>query len=46
MTYIELKAAVDAYFSDRSRSVSDTREGLENLRDELDMMIDSLPDED
>jgi hypothetical protein len=44
MDYTELKAALDRYFSDRSRSAEETRQGLVDLRDELDMLIDSLPE--
>lgn len=45
-TWDALKSALDAYFSDRSRTASETRAGLEELRDDVDMLIDTLPEEE
>lgn len=46
MTYEELKAALQRYFGDTARSREETREGLENLAGEIDMMLDTLGDAD
>jgi hypothetical protein len=43
MTYEELKDALSRYFGDTRRSPEETREGLENLRDEIDMLLETLP---
>lgn len=42
MSYDELKMALELFFGDTSRSAEETREGLESLRDEIDMLLDTL----
>jgi hypothetical protein len=42
MSYEELKKALYAYYGDTSRPPEDTREGLEELRDEIETLLDSL----
>lgn len=46
MDYETLLNMVRTYFSDTSRSPEQTRNGLDNLVGEIEMMIDSLPDDD
>lgn len=46
MTVEELKAQVDLFFSDTSRSPEETREGLEEVSDHIAMLCDTLPDAD
>lgn len=46
MDYATIKSAVDDFFSDTSRSPAETREGLEHLRCEIDMLLDTLPDDE
>lgn len=44
MTYEKLKEALMAYFSDTSRSAAETKEGLETLAEEAQMLADSIDD--
>lgn len=46
MEYQEMLSAVKAFFGDTSRSPSETREGLEDLVADIEMLIDSLPEGD
>jgi hypothetical protein len=46
MTLKELKAAVRLFFGDTSRPASETREGLCELSDDIDMLIYSIPEEE
>lgn len=46
MTPEQLRQYVMEFFIDTSRSREDTRESLEDLRAELDGLIESLMDED
>lgn len=43
---IEIKTRIQALFGDTSVSPQTTRANLEGLRDMLDEMIDTLPEED
>lgn len=43
MTQQELINAVQEFFSDKSRSPQETREGLEAAAAEIEILIDSLP---
>ena len=45
MTYGEMRAAVFSFYENKSRSIDETKDGLETLRDEIDMLIEAL-DED
>ena len=38
----EIKRLLDKFFSDTSRSKEETRGELENLRDEIDILLDCL----
>ena len=40
--YEKMKEAVDRFFSDKSRTKADTKDGLETLRDEIEVMIEAL----
>jgi hypothetical protein len=42
MTLKEVKDAINKFFSDTSRSPAKTREGLEDLVCELEVMLDAL----
>lgn len=42
MNYEELKKKVMEFFSDRSRSAEETKADLTALRDEIEMLIESL----
>lgn len=42
MTLEEAKEALNKYFSDTDRTPSETVEGLRELRDEIDVMIDAI----
>lgn len=42
MQYEKMKEAVDRFFSDKSRSPQQTLDGLETIREEIDVMIESL----
>lgn len=42
VTLEELKAALDGYFNDRSRPAAETRDGLQEVADDIDTMIASL----
>ncbi|HEY9462833.1 MAG TPA: hypothetical protein VIR54_07070 [Vicinamibacterales bacterium] len=42
MSYDELKLVLDVFFGDPSRPVEETRDDLERLRDEIDMLLDAL----
>lgn len=44
MDYIELAKALERYYGDTSRPISETREGLERLREEIDTMLETLED--
>jgi hypothetical protein len=44
MDYERMMAAVTAYFGDPTRSQGETREGLETLKEEVGIMLDSLED--
>lgn len=46
MTIEELIEEVTAYFSDTSRSRSETREGLECLSNEIEVLLDTLDDDE
>ncbi len=41
----QLKDAIQKYFADTSRSPEATREGLEAARDEIEMLLETLPSE-
>lgn len=41
----EVKKAIENYFSDTSRSAGETKGGLQALVDDLQMKIESIPDE-
>ena len=38
--------AIEGYFYDTSRTAEQTRAGLESIRDQLDILIDTLPESD
>jgi len=40
----ELIAAIQKFFGDTTRTSEETREGLEAARDEIDMLLDTLPE--
>ncbi|MDO8414157.1 MAG: hypothetical protein Q7S51_10260 [Gallionellaceae bacterium] len=40
----ELMEAMQQFYGDKSRTREETREGLEEVRDQLDMLIESLGD--
>lgn len=40
----ELKEALNKFFGDTSRSRSDTKQGLIELRDEIDLLLETLED--
>jgi hypothetical protein len=42
MTYEALLKAVQTFFGDTSRPAHETAEGLESLKDEIDMLLESL----
>ena len=42
MNYEELKQALMTFFGDTSRSAEETKDGLESLRDEIEMLIETL----
>lgn len=44
MNYDKLKDAVMDFYGDTNRSRGQTKSGLEQLRDELDILIDTLDD--
>ena len=44
MSLDEAKAALNKFFGDTSRTREQTREGLEELRDDIDVMIETLED--
>jgi hypothetical protein len=44
MTTEELMNALKKYYGDTSRSREETREGLEEVRDQINLLIDSLGD--
>lgn len=44
MSTQELMDAIQQYYGDKSRSREETREGLEEVRDMMDLLIDSLGD--
>ena len=44
MHFGELKETVDRFFTDKSRSRAETKDDLETLRDEIEVMIESLED--
>lgn len=44
MTTQELMDALARFYGDKSRTREETREGLEEVRDQLDLLIDSLGD--
>lgn len=46
MTLDSVKQSIQDFFGDTSRSRSETREGLEELRDEVDTLLESLQDDD
>ena len=41
----EVKKAIESYFSDTSRSAGETKGGLLALVEDLEMKIESIPDE-
>lgn len=41
-TYEQVKAVVEAYFSDTTRRASETREGLEMLMLDIESMMEAL----
>jgi hypothetical protein len=45
MTTAELLEAVNRYYEDRTRTQSETAEGLTEVRDEIEIMIDTLDSE-
>ena len=45
MTEQELKAAIQKFYSDQSRSREQTKEGLEDALDEIEMLIETLEDD-
>jgi flagellar basal body-associated protein FliL len=42
----EIKKQIDNYFSDRTRTQAETREGLEDLQAEIEVLLTSLPEKD
>lgn len=40
------RQAIDSLFSDTSRAPSSTREELLDLKEHIEVLLDSLPDED
>ena len=42
MSIDEAKKALNEYFSDKRRSAKETLDGLEELREEIDSLIDCL----
>jgi len=46
MTLKQLREAVQTYFSDTSRPPAQTKADLESLVEDIEMMIESIPDED
>lgn len=42
MTYEQALEAIKEFFGDTSREASETKEGLQGLRDEIEMLIDTL----
>lgn len=42
MTIEEIKEIVNKYFGDTSRSQDDTRAGLQELMEEIEILLDSL----
>lgn len=44
--YDEAKEAISELFSDRSVAAQTTRINLETLMDEIQIMVDSLPEDD
>jgi hypothetical protein len=45
MTTEEVKAEIDDLFSDTSVPVATTRERMEELREHIGMLLESLPDD-
>lgn len=41
-TYEKVIDAINAFFDDKSRSVEETKDGLLNIRDEVNMLLDAL----
>ncbi len=46
MTLEQVKDAIQRYYSDTSRSRSQTRDGLEELASDIEVLLDSLDDDD
>lgn len=46
MTLDEAKEAINKFFSDTGNSRAETRDGLEELREEINMLLDALDDDD
>lgn len=46
MTYDQLKEHLMEFFSDTSRSPSETKDGLEDIAAEAEMLAESIPDGD
>lgn len=44
MSNTDLLRAIDNFFGDTSCSQQDTRAGLEEARDKIEMLLESLPD--
>ena len=42
MSYEDLMAALMSFFGDTSRSAEETKDGLLALRDEIDMLLETL----
>ena len=42
MSYERLKQALMDFFSDTSRSVEETKDGLESLREEIDQLLETM----
>lgn len=42
MSYEDLKKAVMDYYGDTSRSREDTKDGLENIIEEIELLVESL----
>ena len=40
-----IRDMIDRWFSDTSRTVAETREGLESLREQIDMLLETLEGE-
>ena len=42
--YQKAKKVIEEFFSDSTQTTDDTREGLEALQSDIEMMLESLPE--